>query len=65
MVPDTWYFSRQIHVIVQQVLLVYLDFVSDFFNHHVTHEVPGQHVCNIHSLLKFCVCVALCHVILK
>ena len=63
MAPDTWNLSRPNHVIVQQYLVVYLEY---FLWNEIYNTVPGvmcgEPVCYSHCLLKFYKSVALCHV---
>ena len=63
MAPDTLKFSRPSSVIVQEVLVVYLeDFIWKEIYHHVPHKISVQTVCSNHYLLQLYVCINLCHV---
>ena len=60
MAPDTLKFSRPSSVIVQEVLVVYLeDFIWKGIYHHVPHKIYGQTVCSNHYLLQFFIHVTL------
>ena len=62
--PETWNLLIINRVIVQQDLVVYLEyFIWNETYHNITHTIYGQFLCYNHCLLKCYECVALSHVL--
>ena len=62
MASDTWNLSITTFVMVQQDLVVYLEYYRiNEIQHNIPHAIYGQYVCFNNCLLQDCKCVTLCH----